>query len=158
MASGASSGSENGDDQFAPGPSLVPRRTRSRPAGPRSCCRPRADRDPMPHDRPDRDGEPRGRAGAGQIPARTDRLLRYQSGFVGAPPFDATTTYRSPSRKDASGFVRRIPVLDPVCVRSRSGCRAKALTLPSLARNSSMTPRFQSDIRPTSIQLPYGTT
>jgi hypothetical protein len=28
--------------------------------------------------------------------------------------------------------------------------RAKALTLPSFARNSSMTPRFQSDIRPTS--------
>jgi hypothetical protein len=28
-----------------------------------------------PHDGPDRDGEPRGRAGAGQIPARTDRFL-----------------------------------------------------------------------------------
>jgi hypothetical protein len=30
---------------------------------------------PLPHDGPDRDGEPRGRAGASQIPARTDRFL-----------------------------------------------------------------------------------
>ena len=30
----------------------------------------------LPHDGPDRDGEPRGRAGAGQIPARTDCLPR----------------------------------------------------------------------------------
>ena len=71
--------------------------------------------------------------------------LWYQSGFVGAPPFDAKTTYVSPSRRYARGFVRRVPVLAPVWV-SNSNVRPSngPPTRPSFARNSWMMPVFQS--------------
>ena len=46
--------------------------------------------------------------------------LRNQAGWVGAPPFDATTTRSSPSSRYSRGVVRRFPDLRPVVVRSRA--------------------------------------
>ena len=63
----------------------------------------------------------------------------YQSGLVGAPPFDAMTTTLSPSVVYTIGVVRFLPDLAPVVVSSTSGAPANMpVTWPPLARNSSI--------------------
>jgi len=73
--------------------------------------------------------------------------LWYQSGLVGAPALEAKTYKSSPSTSATRGFTRVSPDLAPVVVRSTMGAPAKPPpTLPSLARNSSMTPWLKSFI------------
>ena len=45
----------------------------------------------------------------------------YQSGLVGAPPFEAMTTTLSPSVVYTTGVVRSLPDLAPVVVINTSG-------------------------------------
>src|SRR5208282_5089619 len=63
-----------------------------------------------------------------------------QAGCLGAPPFDAIITIRSPSLVYTSGVVKGRPLFAPVVVsRSRGAFTNGPLrTLPPLARNSSI--------------------
>src|SRR5205807_236571 len=55
--------------------------------------------------------------------------LRYHAGLSGAPPFDATTTYRSPSRWYITGEMRSCPLRAPPGARRRSRSPNPALPL-----------------------------
>src|SRR5579883_1238730 len=71
--------------------------------------------------------------------------LWYQAGLVGAPPLEAKTNRRSPSRRYITGWVRGWPLFAPVVVSSSRGRPFHMPpTLPPLARNSSIILRFQS--------------
>src|SRR5947209_7114442 len=63
------------------------------------------------------------------------------------PAFDANTTSRPSSGRYIIGCTRSLPVFAPVlCSRSRGAPSKLPPTLPSLARNSSMTFAFQSSV------------
>src|SRR4051812_7995996 len=67
------------------------------------------------------------------------RRLRYQSGSVGAPPFDAKTATSSPTCWYTTGLTRSRPDFAPVVCSNSIGAPSKPPpTLPPLVRNSSM--------------------
>ena len=72
--------------------------------------------------------------------------LRYHAGLSGAPPFDATTTYRSPSRWYITGEMRSFPLRAPTVVSRRSRSPNPAIPFPALAWNSRMVASFQFGI------------
>src|SRR2546429_9528412 len=96
--------------------------------------------------------------------------LRYHAGLSGAPPFDATTTYRSPSRWYITGEMRSFPLRAPTVVSSRSRSPNDPTPFPSLSWNALIVALFQfgipatllldlravSDIEPNPLQHPEG--
>src|SRR5260370_31939392 len=82
--------------------------------------------------------------------------LRYHPGWSGAPPFDATTTYRSPSRWNITGEMRSSPLRAPTVVSSIRWSPNGPTPFPALEWNSWMVAALQSAI--TSSFLFYGCT
>src|SRR5271156_3953337 len=56
--------------------------------------------------------------------------LRYHIGFFAAPPFEAATITRSPSRRKYSGLILGSPVLRPVVVSRATGMFWKVPPIP----------------------------
>src|ERR1700681_1428248 len=78
--------------------------------------------------------------------------LWYHPGWSGAPPFDAMTTYRSPSRWYITGVMGSSPLRAPTVVR-RIRCSPNGpIPLPALEWNSWMVAAFQSAI---ATSLPF---
>src|SRR6202140_903711 len=72
--------------------------------------------------------------------------LWYHAGWSGAPPFDATTTYRSPSRWYITGVMRSSPLPAPTVVSSISRSPNGPTPFPALEWNSWMVASFQFGI------------
>src|ERR1700704_1211120 len=72
--------------------------------------------------------------------------LWYHPGWSGAPPFDATTTYRSPSRWNITGVMRSSPLCAPTVVSRISRSPNGPTPFPALEWNSWMVASFQFGI------------